>query len=377
MDNLNLKFKNFHNLAIYGKVNSGKCSLAKSLTFACQNIDTPNNFRYKGQNYFILPIPCSSYEFKEKYDFSSNMCEIAIIVLDALEMYNNNYCDIINTIFDLSHKGIKHVVICFNKIEILTINNEIFHNLIKDLKINLSIYQNCFNKNITKLYYIPISAKESINLNENMKFQENYKWYEGESLLETLNKIIEEQNCWEIHEKINKFLIYDFYNDEDFFVISGKILSGEFKINQEYNILPINKKLKLLKICDCEGNYIDIVYKNQFVSYKFDLNIISSDDISRGDIITQLQEEELKSSDFIYPIFNTFEADVFFYTSSCATDLPNLISSGFNCFINFNISDKNCIVDNILGEYGKKYKLCHLLNNKFFNFFELRVRKSY
>jgi translation elongation factor EF-1alpha len=360
MDNLNLKNKNFHNLAIYGKVNSGKCSLAKCLTFACQNIDTPNNFSFKNQNYFILPIPCSSFEFQDKYDLSSYMSEIAIIVVDSEEILKNKESfdkdrDIINLILDLSHKGIKNVIICLNKIDKFEINKEILHKLIEDVKIDLSIYQNSFNKNIASLYYIPISAMECVNVKENMKNQENYSWYEGDSFLETLNKIIDEEKSLGIQEKINRFIIYDFYKDEDYFVISGKILSGEFKVNEDYYILPINKKLKLQKICDCEGSYVDVVYKNQFVSFKFDLNFISSEEISRGDIITQLNEEESKNLDLVYPKFNTFEADVYFYDTT-GRSLPNLISPGYNCILNFNMSDKNCVVDNILGEYGKKNK---------------------
>jgi translation elongation factor EF-1alpha len=266
-------FKNdirFKNLSILGSLNSGKCTLAKSISIVCNCISTPNNFSFNGENYYIMPIPCIGEELNEKYNLSSNLSDIALIVIDIKDLigeFNNKkfYHEIL---FDLFHKRIANIIICFNKIDNLIFSKELYFECIE--KINGLITQNSsyfeiFPSNKTTINYIPISAKESINLIENANLNVKFPWYEGETLLNLLHTIkLQEEN-----ENKILFIINDFYKDEDYFVISGKNLGKTLIINQNYYLEPVNKRLNLLKICNCQGLYVESAGLNQFLTVNF------------------------------------------------------------------------------------------------------------
>lgn len=315
--------KDYFNIAIFGKLNSGKCTLAKALSIATNSISTPSYFTYENKHYHILPIACTTHEFQEKYDLSSYMSRIALILVDTQDL-TEDHSFYLELILDLLHKGVKNIIICLNKIDISKVDPKYTLNL------DFSNYKTLFELNEFNIHYVHISAKEGLNIGE--------RYIEcGYSLLETLNIVSSTDN-----KDRDTFLIYDFYKDEDYFVISGLNMISKLKINEEITVLPLNKSSKLIKICNCEGNYVNEVSSNQFVTLKFEKESFTSDEITRGDLLT------LKSIDISqFAKFETFEAEVLFYGGN----LPSIISSGFNCFINLNMLDKNCIIENILGEY--------------------------
>ena len=45
-------------IGIFGKINSGKCSLSKILSINYGNIANPNKFEINNIEYHIFPIPC-------------------------------------------------------------------------------------------------------------------------------------------------------------------------------------------------------------------------------------------------------------------------------------------------------------------------------
>lgn len=346
--------KEYINIGIFGFFNSGKCSLSKSLTIACGSISTPNNFTYQNKNYFITPIPCSYSDYNEKYEFSSNICDIAIIVNDSGQEIHEYEAFKKNIILELTLKGVQNIIFCYNKIDKFNFTKEKFEE-------NKTFWENfiykeekfleIFPSNKLNTIYIPISANENWNIEEKSEeFLHCYNWYKGDSLLESLDKI-------EI-PKFNhlvKFFIYDFYNDTDegYFVISGKTLRGELNKNTQYVILPqildVINVFKIDKLSNCEGTYVDNISSHQFCSIKINSKNVDfpTDKIRKGDIITEHEKASFES----LSIFNTFEADILAKITK-HENLP-LITPGFQSMIIFGSFACDCVIESVLGEIGK------------------------
>jgi translation elongation factor EF-G len=56
------------NIGIFGKINSGKCTLSKNLSINYGNIVNPNKFNINNVEYHIFPIPCAGPEYNDNYD---------------------------------------------------------------------------------------------------------------------------------------------------------------------------------------------------------------------------------------------------------------------------------------------------------------------
>lgn len=356
-DNKNLSYIN---LAILGGENSGKCTLAKSISICTQAISTPSNFTYNSQKYYLLPIPCIPSDYTEKYEMAINICDIGLIVIDIGDLLDSfsSKNSIYKYILDLILRDVQNVIFCINKIDKIDFSQFLFDGAIKKLndfilpkirKVNQILDTNKIN-----FEYVMISAKEGINLMVNIANEDKSSWYKGETLMNTLNKVSIIYKERKFENKEATFLVYDFYKDSDYFVISGKILAGKMIITsvKSYFLTPANKIIKVEKICNCEGIYVESALEREFITLKCSLDSISNSDIiSKGDLITTIPENNIS------PIlnFNTFEADIQF-VNSC---FPSVFSPGFECMINFNTIDKLCLIDSIIGEYddGKKLEI--------------------
>jgi translation elongation factor EF-1alpha len=259
-----LNEKSYINIAIFGDINSGKCSLAKSLSIESGCIATPNHITFKDKYYYLTKIACCEEDYRETYDLSIFLCDIALIVID-LKSFNDNITYYDNIIKHLFIKGVNNVIICINKLDIYEISKD----QLDKLKYSLSNFietkdmKFLYPQNTMSFNFIGISAKEGTNIKD---FTVNYGLFDEVSLLDCLYRI----QLPDLSKSKTLFEIYDSYfdNEEKLTVISGKVIYGTLTLGEEYSFQPLNGKIKVTKLCDCNGQYLNQISYNSFTTVR-------------------------------------------------------------------------------------------------------------
>lgn len=180
--------------------------------------------------------------------------------------------------------GIKKAIVAINKIDLVDYSEVVFDNIIDDFETLKS------NLGFQEIIYIPISALIGDNI---VKISNHMPWYNGKTLLETLETIetISTENLasrfqvqWIIRPKEEKYHDYRGY--------AGLILSGKYRVSDKVKILPAGIETTITKI---EKNLQEIqeAKTGENIVIHFRDNI----DISRGDSVVKSDELISKGTD--------------------------------------------------------------------------------
>ncbi len=193
--------------------------------------------------------------------------------------------------------GIEKIIVVVNKMDLVSYEEQAFEKIKKHMleflnSINLRAYE-----------VIPISAMNGDNV---VNLSKNMPWYKGKTLLETLEKIEQE-------EKIHRtfvFSVQDVYTKNGERIYVGNIVSGKVKKGEEVLVLPKGEKVKIEKILLPE--------EVEEAEYPKAIAIaLNSNEISRGDVIAK---HELKTTKQIRAtIFALSEVKNSTYEFSCST----------------------------------------------------------
>ncbi len=173
--------------------------------------------------------------------------------------------------------GIQKVILAINKIDLVNYSEEIFNQIRVDFERIKS------ELNYSEIIYIPVSALAGDNV---VLKSQRTSWYQGQSLLETLEEIevvstinlaSRFQVQWVIRPKDEKYHDYRGY--------AGLVLSGSYKVGDTILVLSANIETTISKI---EKNNITVekVIAGENVVLHFSNNI----DVSRGDTIVKKEE---------------------------------------------------------------------------------------
>ena len=322
-------------IGIFGKLNSGKCTLSKYLSINYGNIAEQNKFKLNNIEYHIFPIPCIGPEYNDNYDISIFNCDISFIIIDISEEFDEIFH--IKLIGDIISKGINKIIILFNKIDKVNFNENLKQKFKNNINNIINKFNSFFELNKIDLDYFSISLKEAQKLNEIIERIKNYNFEnkENENIL---------------------IPIYDKYYDKEDnkFVITGKMLSGKINLNSSLTYQTINENkiisnqnLNPLKISKLNGNYVNEILNKEFISIKFNINDFKEENTftSRNSFIIEKENNNIT-------IFDTIEADIIFINSPCP-----IIAKGFDClFSNYNIN-LECQIIGIQGKYDENKNL--------------------
>ena len=322
-------------IAIFGKLNSGKCTLSKYLSINYGNIAEQNKFKLNNIEYHIFPIPCVGPEYNDNYDISIFNCDISFIIIDISEEFDEIFH--IKLIGDIISKGINKIIILFNKIDKVNFDETLEQKFKNNINNIINKFNSFFELNKIDLDYFSISLKDAQKLNEIIERIKNYNFEnkENENIL---------------------IPIYDKYYDKEDnkFVITGKMLSGKINLNSSLTYQTINENkiisnqnLNPLKISKLNGNYVNEILNKEFISIKFNINDFKEENTftSRNSFIIEKENNNIT-------IFDTIEADIIFINSPCP-----IIAKGFDClFSNYNIN-LECQIIGIQGKYDENKNL--------------------
>ncbi|MDP4217445.1 MAG: GTP-binding protein, partial [Bacteroidota bacterium] len=171
--------------------------------------------------------------------------------------------------------NIPHVVVAINKMDLVDYSQDTYNNIAIDYA---EIARTLNLKDVT---YLPISALKGDNIVERSA---NLPWYEGDTLLELLERTEVEKDVNLSHGRLPVQYVIRPQTDElhDYRGYAGKIISGIYKKGDAVTILPAGLRSRI-KAIERGGEQVEEAFAPQSVV----LHLEDDLDISRGDLIAK------------------------------------------------------------------------------------------
>lgn len=169
--------------------------------------------------------------------------------------------------------NIPHVIIAVNKMDIVGYSQDTYNNILIDYA---EVAKLLGLKNVT---YIPISALNGDNI---VSPSENFSWYEGEPLLNLLEKVEVQNDIDLTHTRFPVQYVIRPQTDQlhDYRGYAGKLISGIYKKGDAVTILPSGVQ-SAIKAIEIGGKEIEETFAPQSIV----LHLEDDVDVSRGDVI--------------------------------------------------------------------------------------------
>ncbi len=233
-------------------------------------IDVAYRYFSTPERKFIIADTPGHVQYTRNMVTGASTANMAIILVDARNGVIEQTC---RHAFIASLLGIKHIVLCVNKMDLVDYKEEQFDKIRKEFKTFAT------KLNVPDIRYIPISALYGDNVVEKSKKMD---WFEGPSLLYTLENIqvdgdYNHVDCrfpvqWVIRPQSTEYPDYRGY--------AGRIAGGVFKPGDEIMVLPSGFTSTINSVETFEGEQ-DEVFQPMSVSMTLEDDL----DISRGDMI--------------------------------------------------------------------------------------------
>lgn len=225
---------------------------------------------------FIIADTPGHVQYTRNMVTGASTANLAIILVDArkgiIEQTKRHS-------FIASLLGIPHIIYCINKMDLVNHEEEVFEKTKKEL-VDFS------SKLTTKdIRFLPISALNGDNVVNRSK---NMNWYEGSTLLHTLENIhiASDQNLIDCRFPVQHVIRPQKEEFHDFRGYAGRIAGGVFKKNDEVVLLPsgFQSRIKSIQIFDNE-------LEEAFAPMSVTMTLEDDLDVSRGDMIVRVKNQ--------------------------------------------------------------------------------------
>ncbi len=175
--------------------------------------------------------------------------------------------------------NIPHVVVAINKMDLVDYSRDVFNDIVIDYA---AIAKTLSLKDVT---YLPISALKGDNIVDKSP---RLAWFEGDTLLELLEKIEIEKDINLTHARLPVQYVIRPQTDElhDYRGYAGKIISGVYKKGDDITVLPAGLKSRIRSV-EMGGKETAEAFAPQSVVLQLEDDI----DISRGDVIVKNEHQ--------------------------------------------------------------------------------------
>ncbi|MFD0863150.1 sulfate adenylyltransferase subunit CysN [Sungkyunkwania multivorans] len=170
---------------------------------------------------------------------------------------------------------IPHLIVCVNKMDLIEFDKAVFNSIKADF---LSFVKTLNTKDVN---FIPISALLGDNV---VNVSENMPWYEGETLLSTLEtlKIDDDLNNENFRFPVQTVIRPQTASFRDYRGYAGRIASGSIKVGDQVTLLPSGLSSKVKSI-----DTLDRSFNQAFAPQSVCLTLEDDIDLSRGDMIVK------------------------------------------------------------------------------------------
>lgn len=231
---------------------------------------------------FIIADTPGHIQYTRNMVTGASTANLAIILVDAR---NGMVEQTARHSFIASLLGIKHVVYCINKMDLVDYSQEAFDRIKSDLEKFTS------KLDISDIQYIPISALKGDNVVDRSKKMD---WYEGSTLLYTLETvhIASDQNHVDVRFPVQTVIRPQTTEFHDYRGYAGRVAGGVLKKGDEVTVLPSGFTSKIAKIDSYDGEITEA-----FAPMSCTVLLEDDIDISRGDMIVRTNNQPNVSQD--------------------------------------------------------------------------------
>jgi len=233
---------------------------------------------------FIIADTPGHVQYTRNMVTGASTADLAIILIDArhgmMEQTHRHS-------FIASLLGIKHLVVCVNKMDLVDFNEDKYQQI-------TSAYRNFASRlDIPDIKFIPISALLGDNV---VDASTQMPWYTGTTLLQHLEEVHVggDRNLQDCRFPIQYVIRPQIDGARDFRGYAGRIASGIFKVGDDIVVLPsgMGSKIKAIFV---GAQSIEAAFPPQSVTITLETDI----DLSRGDMMVRAnnQPESLQELD--------------------------------------------------------------------------------
>lgn len=221
---------------------------------------------------FIIADTPGHIQYTRNMVTGASTANLALILIDARHGVVEQTC---RHSFIASLLQIPHLVVCINKMDLVDYSEEVFE------KIKAQYESFAAKLDVHDIRFIPISALKGDNV---VNKSENMSWYQGSTLLYTLENIhiASDQNHIDCRFPVQTVIRPKQDEYHDFRGYAGRVAGGVFKKGDEVAVLPSGFTSKIQGIHTMTGE-IDEAFAPMSVTITLEDDI----DIGRGDMIVR------------------------------------------------------------------------------------------
>jgi sulfate adenylyltransferase subunit 1 len=221
---------------------------------------------------FIIADTPGHIQYTRNMVTGASTANLAIILIDARNGMIEQTC---RHSFIASLLGIKHIVVCINKMDLVNFREESFE------KIKASYINFSKTLNVPDIHFIPISALKGDNVVDASK---NMDWYTGSTLLQTLEnvQIISDFNFVDARFPVQRVIRPQSDQYPDFRGFAGRVEGGIFRPGDTVTVLPSGISTKITAIYQEK-----VELKEAFSPMSVCITLENNIDISRGDMLVK------------------------------------------------------------------------------------------
>jgi sulfate adenylyltransferase subunit 1 len=231
---------------------------------------------------FIIADTPGHIQYTRNMVTGASTANMALILIDARHGVAEQTC---RHSFIASLLQIPHLLICVNKMDLVDHSEERFNEIVKQ-------YKNFAAKlEVPDIRFVPISALNGDNV---VNRSENMTWYNGETLLHTLETIHIASDQDHINARFPVQTVIRPQSDEyhDYRGYAGRVAGGTFKPGDKVMVLPAGFN-STIKSIDLLNEELTEAHSPMSVTITLEDDI----DISRGDMIVRPKNQPRSSQD--------------------------------------------------------------------------------
>lgn len=235
-------------------------------------IDVAYRYFATSERKFIIADTPGHIEYTRNMVTGASTADLALILIDArngIQEQTKRHTYIASLL------GIKHVMYCVNKMDLVDYDENTFNQIVEDVKVLTR------ELHFTSIDFTPISALKGDNV---VTTSPNTPWYKGEPLIDFLNHVdINHDSTTDMVRLPIQYVIRPHREGfQDFRGFAGRINNGVIKVGDQLQVLPSEET------CTVENIYIG-AQKHEKVEKGASVTIQTKEevDISRGDLLVE------------------------------------------------------------------------------------------
>ncbi len=231
---------------------------------------------------FIIADTPGHIQYTRNMVTGASTSNLALILVDVRHGVIEQTC---RHSFIASLLQIPHLIVCINKMDLVDYSEEAYDKVVQQYKDFAS------KLDVKDIRFIPISALHGDNV---VNRSEKTKWYQGETLMHTLETIHIGSDQNHIDCRFPVQTVIRPHSDEfhDYRGYAGRIAGGVFKPGDDVMVLPSGFSSKIKSIDTFEGPL-----KEAFAPMSVTLRLEDDIDISRGDMIVRPNNQPESTQD--------------------------------------------------------------------------------